>query len=177
MENERLSALMDDELTPADRGEGLDELCADHALRRTWSRYHLIGEVLRDEAAALRRTPSAVPGPRVSPPARLPWTGLAIAAGVAVLAATVLLRSPAESPATLVAATHAPAAAQPAMLSVASVGPSAPAAGSGTGPTPLEPAVENARLRGYLVNFNEQRARRGVPGVHPYVRIVGYEAR
>ena len=41
----------------------------------------------------------------------------------------------------------------------------------------LEPVgVYDQRLNGYLVNFNEQRQRLGVPGVHPYVRIVGFEA-
>lgn len=31
------------------------------------------------------------------------------------------------------------------------------------------------RLNSYLVNFNEQRSNLGMPGVHPYVRIVGFE--
>lgn len=169
MQNERLSALMDDELPPSERGQALDALCGDHALRRTWSRYHLIGDALRDQAPVARPARA----PLAARPARLPLAGLAIAAGVAALAVTVLLRPPAAVPAgvpALAVATPPVVASPPQLLPATAVAPLAVSA-------PAGPAVENARLRGYLVNFNEQRARRGVPGVHPYVRIVGYEAR
>lgn len=39
-----------------------------------------------------------------------------------------------------------------------------------------QPMQQDQRLDSYIVNFNEQRVNRGVPGVHPYVRIVGYNA-
>ena len=38
----------------------------------------------------------------------------------------------------------------------------------------IEPAVEQ-RMNRYLVNHNEYAASRSMPGVMPYVRIVGYE--
>jgi len=38
----------------------------------------------------------------------------------------------------------------------------------------IEPGIDK-RLTGYLVNHNEYAASRGVQGVMPYVRIVGFE--
>jgi hypothetical protein len=46
----------------------------------------------------------------------------------------------------------------------------------GTEGSPRVSYLRDPRLNSYLVNFNEQRSSLGVPGVHPYVRIVGFEA-
>ncbi len=194
MNKEDISGLMDGEVTPDACRELLDELGRDHELRRTWGRYHLIGELLRGAEAApadastrapLRAVPqTATPVPRshrapdaamaaAAPhPRRTPYASWAIAAGIAALALTVVIRPP-----------------EPASTSSPQLARSVDT--GGTAPVPARFAVTNEqppmlptvsftneqRMNGYLVNFNEQRARLGVPGVHPYVRIVGFEPR
>ncbi len=46
---ERVSALIDDELTSFESRRLIDELENDATLRKRWTRYHLIGDVMRDE--------------------------------------------------------------------------------------------------------------------------------
>lgn len=195
---EQFSALVDDEseLPPAAL---IDVLLDDDAARRRWSRHHLIGDVLRDReapldpglAARIRAAidtepallaPAALPS-RVKPaaaPSRRPW---ALAAALAAIGFTGLMlatRAPAPTPAGVpLATTSAPEAPAP----VAAVTPGADADAryvrwDDTGvPSAADPrSVEfHRRLNSYLVNFNEQRSNLGVPGVHPYVRIVGFE--
>ncbi len=174
MNHEDLSTLVDGE-TAADRRTALiDELAADREARAAWQRYHVIGDVLRAGGQAPAKPATVVELPRRERRAAGPLAGLAIAASVAALAVMFVLQRPggdagstgfevAESlpPAPRVAAAPAPATAAATTAE--------PAAMTGAG--------SEQRLNGYLVNFNEQRARLGVPGVHPYVRIVGFESR
>lgn len=178
MNKEDVSLLVDGELTPESCRELLDELGQDRDMRRTWARYHLIGELIRgaetapasaDDRLPLRQ-PQVFPIPTAVPRRRpVPMAGFAIAAGIAALAVTLVLRAPdGTTPPRLDLAQGSAAAAPPVTLAVASAAPE------------ILPAVSlrNAqRMNGYLVNFNEQRARLAVPGVHPYVRIVGFESR
>jgi len=194
MQHERLSALIDGELDDVERATALDEVLGDPALRGAWRRYHLVGDLLRAQQAGEARP--AQPAPLAAPSAmRFPLTGLALAAAVAALAFTLLL-APTPEPATTSAA--ALAAAEPAAATVVAVAQpvarpvaattAAVATGAAPPPLPTVPpaalaaaagsgALLEERLNGYLVNFNEERARLGMPGVHPYVRIVGFEAR
>lgn len=177
MNEEQLSALVDDELDAADARSALDTLGTDDALRRAWGRYHLMGEALR-----AGRDPSAratvVPLPERRGRA-MPVAGLAIAASVAALALALVLLPAGDD------ALDAPALADTAPPSAAALASAAAVQPQVRSLVPVEasrePAIAPAgaydeRLNGYLVNFNEQRSRLGVPGVHPYVRIVGFEA-
>ncbi|HMM76912.1 MAG TPA: RseA family anti-sigma factor [Gammaproteobacteria bacterium] len=200
---EQFSALVDDEseLPPAPL---VDVLLEDDAARRRWSRHHLIGEVLRDREAIIDLgladriraaidaepallAPTALP-PRAAPPAgraRRPWAVAAALAAIGFTGLMLALRAPAPPPAELpLAAARAPeAASTPGLASAAVAAPGASAEPQfvrwdDTGiPSTADPrSVEfHRRLNSYLVNFNEQRSNLGVPGVHPYVRIVGFE--
>lgn len=190
---EQLSALVDDELDVPPTA-AIGRLLADEARRRQWSRYHLIGDVLRDRDAPLDLdlagrisaaideepallAPVALPA-RTTRPAPLPpaQTGRAwaVAAGLAAVGITGLMfaaRAPEPAPATAPVAQVAPLVAVPAGTQFVTWDP------AGTPSTANPQTLEfQRRLNSYLVNFNEQRSNLGVPGVHPYVRIVGFEA-
>ena len=184
---ESLSALVDDDPDPARAGL-FQALQDDAGLRDTWSRYHLIGEVLRqgDARAAVGKLETRVAhalasepvllAPRekrqpVAPmqpaPRRVPR--LAVAAAVAGLAlggvlTASLTRPPAGTAEFAVAA--GPAAADGAQAVEWN------AAGE---PGAADPADLKRRMNEYLVRFSQQRAGLSVPNVHPYVRIVGFE--
>lgn len=182
---ESLSALVDDE--PATLPTGLAD---DKALRDTWSRYHLIGDVLRqgDARAAVARldvrvaralaAEAPIVAPRETreparrepaPTARRPGPRLALAAGLATITlGAALLASFSRGPqehATLVSAA-APAAAE---------GTQAVEWTAAGDPGSTEAGDLRRRMNNYLMQFSQQRAGLAVPHVHPYVRIVGFE--
>jgi sigma-E factor negative regulatory protein RseA len=189
---ERLSAFVDDELEgPA--GALIERLVEDPEQRERWARYHLMGEVLRDRdaphvgdlrariAAALDAEPTVLTAPVPTAPARRaavrPARRWALAAGLgaaAVLGAALVSREPPPAAPPLAAGSPGPLVGDPA-----AGGPEAQVVswdGQGTPSATNAQALEfHRRLNSYLVNFNEQRASLGVPGVHPYVRIVGFD--
>jgi len=191
IDEQTLSSVMDGEGTT---GEALAGVAATDGTRAAWARYHLIGDVLRDNSSAIAPPEFAASisaliadEPTVLAPrqrtksAMRPVAGFAIAASVATLAVIGVQRmepNPVTSPAPAIAAAPAPAAAPlPATAATAPVFASTVAE---TSPAPLElsqpthPAQR--RFNSYLVKFNEQRSNVGVPGVNPYVRIVGFES-
>lgn len=189
IDEQTLSSVMDGEGTTS---EALAGVAASSATRAAWARYHLIGDVLRDNSSAI--APAAFSGsiaariadePTVLAPrgrtksVMRPVAGFAIAASVATLAVLGIQRmepaevsgpAPAIAMAPAIDAVPVPAATAPA-LAAAAVDP---------GPAPLELARDTQpaqrRFNSYLVKFNEQRSNVGVPGVNPYVRIVGFES-
>ena len=195
---EQISALVDDELDgPADAL--LERLLDDDAGRRQWSRYHLIGEVLRDRdtpinlglasrigtaidtepalsaphnVVPLHRAPSHAGSAGSPRGARRAWAVAASLAAVGLSGVMLASRVPEPGGAPLaqsapVQRAIAPEAVEPQVVSWDTEGtPSA------ANPQTLE---FHRRLNSYLVNFNEQRANLGMPGVHPYVRIVGFD--
>jgi sigma-E factor negative regulatory protein RseA len=192
---EHLSALADGALTSLEAVRVVDAVAGSDKLRCTWARYHLIGEVMRtpgrvawsrDLAERVRQAmiwEPALLAPRPRRTGTERWykslAGMAIAASVAVVAVLSLPRILGNHPAT---ADTAPAlAAAPATQS--NIGPVVPGtqpvgwAGDETGPhnAPALKAIPRSRLNGYLVNYSEQRALIGSPGV-PYVRVVGYDS-
>ena len=195
---ERLSAFVDGELEGPARDRIVDALYEDPELRRTWERFHLIGDAMRGTGpvagadAIAREAGAALSGEsvvRLKPRARRsrlhPLSGLAIAAAIAGIAVLGLHRlDGGGEPPTQVAdgsqpesavAGSAPAAADRSEVRVASVAePSAGAEASRLQWSGVAPGVE-ARLNAYLVSHNEY-AGDGVRGVLPYVRIVGYQS-
>lgn len=176
---ESLSALVDGELgSPGAAIDGM--LSGDPDARAQWSRYHLIGEILRGGDAkasisglderirmALAHEPHLlVPRVPFHGPHRAPRLAPALAASIAALGIFgVLLVSNAPEREALQEFAHIDNAGsavadwrqQPVQATTA------------------DTAELRRRLNSYIVNFNEQRDNLAVPNVHPYVRIVGFE--
>jgi sigma-E factor negative regulatory protein RseA len=182
---EQLSAMADDELSAVERPLLLGRLQRDPELRACLGRYQLIGEVMRGGIAATATlgvaarvqralaadSPMHVPaaGMNNSRPVWLrPLAGVAVAASVAVVAVlsvNSLRETETESVPALASGESAAGSATP----VTQVSES-----DGEQWERLDPRIDK-RLSGYLVNHNEYAASRGVQGVMPYVRIVGYD--
>lgn len=173
---EQLSALVDDELDEVERPLLLGRLQRDTQLRQILGRYQLISEVMRGagQAATLGiadRVKRALEQDAALPEADKPtsvgggWlkpiAGLAVAASVALVAvlAVTSVREPLVESVPRVASTQNDAPATH---------------GSKELWQRIEPRIDK-RMAAYLVNHNEYAASRGVQGVMPYVRIVGYE--
>ena len=196
--NERLSAFVDGELEDPAWDAIVDALYEDPELRRTWERFHLIGDAMRGVGpvrgadAIARNVGASLAGEsvvRLKPRARRsrlhPLAGLAIAAAIAGIAVLGLHRldgggvqppqiadaSRSES-AAAVSALAAPGRSEAHVASVAERPARTEASRlqwSGVAPD------AEARLNAYLVSHNEY-AGDGVRGVLPYVRIVGYQS-
>ncbi len=171
---EQVSALVDDELDDLERPLLLGRLQRDAGLRACLGRYQLIGEVMRGGhaqvaglgiaarvQAELDGEPVSTPPPQVAARLWKPLAGLAIAASVALVAVLSVQR------------VHAPQQATPALASSQAPDGAFVRVDDGRW-NRIEPAVEQ-RMNRYLVNHNEYAASRSMPGVMPYVRIVGYE--
>lgn len=196
--NERLSAFVDGELEGPERERIVHALYDDPELRRTWERFHLIGDAVRGTgpvpgADAIAGTVGAAlsgePVVRLKPRARRsrlhPLSGLAIAAAIAGIAILglhrldgggVLPRQIADASRSVAAVTgSASTAPDRSEVRVASVAERpAGAEASRLQWSGVAPDAE-ARLNAYLVSHNEY-AGNGVRGVLPYVRIVGYQS-
>jgi sigma-E factor negative regulatory protein RseA len=182
---EQLSAMADDELSAVERPLLLGRLQRDPELRACLGRYQLIGEVMRGGIAATATlgvaarvqralaadSPMHVPaaGMNNSRPVWLrPLAGVAVAASVAVVA-VLSVNSLRETETESVPALASGQSAAGSVTPVTQVSES-----DGEQWERLDPRIDK-RLSGYLVNHNEYAASRGVQGVMPYVRIVGYD--
>ena len=177
MIKEKISVLVDGEFADDEIGEVIDTLIRDSELQHTWSRYHLIGEALRADALPSQAAAASTINQgrdNVVPLADkrrsyTPLAGLAIAASVAALAVTLALRP-----------SQQPTAPEFQVATTMMTQPLTPdpidSIRSESSQAVVAVGAFDQRLNGYLVNFNEQRTRLGVPAVHPYVRIVGFEA-
>lgn len=168
--NEKLSALMDDELTEIETRRLLDEVAHNPQHRATWERYHLLRAALRNELgiAAPPDMAERVANKLTDMPVRsrvpLRTTGLvAMAASVAAVVIIGLqwLNRPEPAPVSPVASQTTPAATRVA--------------------TATHSPRENARpletertLNAYLVEHNEF-ATTGMGSMLPYVRVVGHD--
>jgi sigma-E factor negative regulatory protein RseA len=181
--SEQVSALLDEELSAQETAVVLDQLREQEELRLRWGRYHLIGDVMRGEAALtgdsqLRQRISerlatepaiiAVPKRKTRTAAQRRWlrigTGAGLAASVAVLAVVLSSR---------VSQLSSPAAPE-----IAAATPSAPVIyvkQPGIRWKNLsEPGIES-QLNGYLVDHSEYASPGGIGGVIPYATFVGYD--
>lgn len=172
--HEQLSALVDDELAPAEHAMLVRQLAQDPALLERLARYQLISDGLQNhlpghvDAGFHRRVHAAlqdepVPQSGAGHLARLfkPLAGVAVAASVAVVAVLSLQSIREEDP-----------AAVPAVAGIPATGDYIRAARA---PQPA-PDTLAPGLDGYLVNHNEYAVNRGMQGMLPYVRLVGSEA-
>jgi sigma-E factor negative regulatory protein RseA len=167
--NEKLSALMDDELTEFETRRVIDEVARNPGHRATWDRYHLVRATLRNELDIIaapdlaERVASRLADTPVPAHRSLRATGtLAVAASVAAVAIIGLqwLYRPDSSPSTPVAKQSAPAATQVASTQGAS--------------EKARQAETERTLNAYLVEHNEF-ATAGMSGMLPYVRVVGHD--
>jgi sigma-E factor negative regulatory protein RseA len=190
--NERISALIDDELDELDQRRVLDALKNDAGLRGTWERYHVIRAALNHQLSFL-----ASPGLPERVRARLEaesdrtaaslrfWPlagGFAAAASIAVVAIVSVqaLRAPTASVGAMppAVAINAETPVSPAAVAINTEAP-LPAVASGGKPaiaTPVE-ATAPARNPGeqlhyYLVGHNEFMPTGGMGNMLPYVRVV-----
>ena len=183
-DHETLSTVVDGEVGSLDR-QTLVTIASDETSRTTWARYHLIGDVLRDNLtgvtsanfseqvrAAVDQEPTVLTPGRGHRQWLTPAAGFAVAASVATLA-VIGIKQMRPSPLndTDEIAVVAPAPTVNVAIPVTSV------AGTPEILHPVPGSLDNRRrFNGYLVKFNEQRSSLGVPGVNPYVRIVGFES-
>ncbi|HHH47028.1 MAG TPA: hypothetical protein ENK53_08500 [Thiotrichales bacterium] len=183
---EQISALVDGELPEAECRLLLARMQRDPALRLTWERYLLAGEVLRNQAGRLydprfsqrvmaaieSRESLALPeqgsGGRSVPGWFRTAASMAVAAGVAVVA--VLLLQPEQAREGSTGAAPAPSLARSATdpKTYRRVAPSQIAAGPRAAPSPE--LIEN--LSQYVVNHNEFAARAGLPHLARQVSAV-----
>jgi sigma-E factor negative regulatory protein RseA len=193
MNDEQLSALIDDELPAEATREAVSQLLTEPRARATWGRYHLLGDALRASAehTGVSRSPlqpaNVVPFPQTraaAQPARrlLSRRGLSIAAAAAVAAVALLVSAPSpDSPANSIALKSSnelkpmplPVSERVASGTEIISEPFAPSTVSQTRMIKEDEAQK--RMSIYLINFNEQRARQRAPGTHPYVHIIGYD--
>jgi sigma-E factor negative regulatory protein RseA len=184
-EDELLSALVDDELSPAETARVLAALTADPARRETWARYQLIGTAIRrgvpdvvDPGLAARvqaaigdSLPDAgdgLPDPALAAAGRPGWKrtagGIAMAASVAAVALFgmryLAVTEEGTTMATRVASTPV-LQAQPVTVTDAE--------------PPGSATLDQERLNTYLIRHNEFAATGGLRGLPPYVRVVGAE--
>lgn len=175
--HERVSAVLDGELDPAEVPALIARLTADAGLRSRWSRYHLISDALHsnlpaqlDLRFAERVAQALATEPTVLAPRRAWREGLrpyltqvasvAVAAGVALAAIVTLPVLVRDDP----AATRAPHVAADTR-----------AAPAGQMSLVAQRVPVQSRLSEVLVNHYENGGVTSVQGMLPYVRIVGYD--
>jgi len=196
--NERLSAFIDGELEDPARDGVVDALYQDPGLRRTWERFHLIGDAMRGigpvpGADSIARKVGVVLAddsvvrlkPRTRRSRLRPLAGAAIAAAIAGLAVLGLHRldrggaQPPQiaetSPSDTATTDSGPVTPDGSQVRVVSgIGRPAGTEASRLQWSGVAPDAE-VRLTAYLVNHNEYSGH-GVHGVLTYVRIVGYQS-
>lgn len=180
---EQLSALMDGELPEAERRLLLERLAREPDLRDHWTRYQLISSALHqglperidltlaDRVQAALADDTAYHG-STNRFARLlkPVAGLAVAASVAVVAILAVQTSQAPTSSPVQIAATPDVTGDPGVMP----GPEAYTRVAGTRWDAQQRQVRE-RLNEYLVNHSEYAASGGMPGMQPYVRIVGYD--
>lgn len=168
---ERVSALMDGELSGDSAGREASLLRTDEEARRAWNTYHLIGDALRGDLhreydheimARLAAEPVVL-----APQSRQPWRNGTNQSGGRDWSLVRYALSAAASVAgvALVVWTAAPVLTPPAEMQIARMAPPSPPPGSrDVGPAQ---GVEN-----YLLAHQSYSPSNAMQGVVPYVRLV-----
>ena len=156
-------------------------------MKDTWTRYHLIGDCLRNHlpqqvsnhvaekiSEELKQEPTVLSPNKAAARNTKPLIGFAIAASVALVAILGIQRGNETN-------------LNPGVpVAVDQTNTSTPSASGFSFPeTPVLPAavtksdtpesVANQRMNNYLMNYNEYRSSGGMNGIPPYVRIVTIE--
>jgi negative regulator of sigma E activity len=197
--DERISSLIDGELDDQERHEAVAELLANEQSRRSWARYHLVGDTLKRNLPdsidsqfsarvmdALKDEPTILaPPPQAASSMGRRLTGLAIAASVAavaVLGVQFMYQQDGMAPTQQFA--QAPVARAPLAMAPerniarVDVRPNVQTVTQTSRPAnaSLAAAQEFKRfhpnLNQYLVDHNQLAPRLVVQGVLPYARIV-----
>lgn len=184
---ELVSALIDGELE-SNAESTLDSFLASGELQSTWSRYHMIGDSMRDvlpasidKKLASRISAGVREEPHLLIPAQenniaflKPIAGFAIAASVAAMA---ILGIQQNSPERQVPQQSIAAVAPSPQLNTAVVPHQAASAGESPSELQLRRVKMDARARmnSYLVNYSEYRTNSGFQGILPYARTVSFE--
>lgn len=201
--DEHISALVDGELDEQERHAAVDALLSQSDARKSWGRYHLIGDALRRSLphtidngfsarvmAALEDEPTVL-APRARPLSHLGQrlAGLAVAASVAAVAVLgVQFMYQQDEGAPIQPMAQAPTGlspmpqrniAQATMQSQiqSTIHPNIQTVTQSAGPVARIPATVNhfnPRLNKYLVDHNQLASRAIMQGVIPYARIVAY---
>lgn len=180
---EQLSALIDGE---HDSNQPIDKLMHNKEMQSTWSRYHLIGDCLRDNLPeqisnqvynevnkALSNEPTVLAPTRQKQINLKPLAGFAIAASVAMAAVfTIQNNNQIDSPINSASSIAATSVSQPETFNFSE--PQVLPASVNASDTPE--SVADQRLNNYLMNHNEYRSSNGMNGILPYVRIVTIES-
>jgi len=175
---EQLSALADDELNDVEQPLLLGRLQRDAELRECLGRYQLIGEVMRgitgtatlgvaDRVRRALQHDAEGQAPYTSKQESFNWwkpvAGFAVAASVALVAVLTVTSLRETVPDSV-----------PELASFQEDVPAVARVNDDEQWNRIEPGIDK-RLSGYLVNHNEYAASRGLQGVMPYVRIVGFQ--
>lgn len=167
--NEKLSALVDNELSEIEERRVLAELGRDPALRATWDRYHLIRASLRKELEQVAPSglPTAVAAAIAADPAHQQRRALALGigklAGGLAIAATVAT----------IAVLFFPNPLAPTNDSGALAAKSGTATAVAVRNQPKSVAM--SPLNAYLVEHNEFAPTAGMGNMLPYVRTVKHD--
>jgi sigma-E factor negative regulatory protein RseA len=184
-EYERLSALVDDELTEDEISIEIRKLSSNSSNRDVWSRYHLIGDAMRGETGPIYHSGLAQEisqrlenEPVVLAPGAMKhrrglkkrtYTGLAVAASLAavavVLAPQMINPESSESPQQNVAAAQQPDIHTRTLY----------VAEDGTRWELLKKPKVESRLNSYLVNHQERSPSSNIKGIMPFANFVSYD--
>ena len=184
--NERISALADGELEGSARNRAVEALYESPEQRRAWARFHLVGDVMRHAGpvpgadSIAGRVDAALAGERIvafRPRRRRagigPLAGLALAASISA-AAVLVIHSLDDGGGSSPAPVADGSRYEVAIASPGTSSRDTPRTADRLQWSDVAPDTE-ARLNAYLVNHSEH-AGNGVPGVLPYVRLVGYQS-
>jgi sigma-E factor negative regulatory protein RseA len=182
--NEELSALIDGEYE-GNSDKVFDELIHNQEMKETWSRYHLIGDCLREQlpekissqistsvSNALRNEPTVLAPQKTKQFNLKPLAGFAIAASVAMAAVFSVQNS---NDSNSVSTTPTLAANTTAPQSQTFSFPNAQVLPASVRKSDTPEDVANQRLNNYLMNHNEYRSNGSMNGILPYVRLVTIE--
>ena len=174
--HEQLSALVDDELAPAEHALLVKRLAQDAGLQERLARYQMISDGLQNHLpghvdvdfhrrvrAALREEPVPLARPGQLASLFKPLVGVGVAASVAVVAVLSLQSIREVDPAAAPVVASAPVRDEYIRAA------RAPQFAADTGIA--------RELDVYLVNHNEYAVNRGMQGMLPYVRLVGGEGK
>ncbi len=195
---ERISALMDGELSSQERELAIDYVKDDLEVKQNWQRYHIIGDTMRntlpsmvqpDLAEKLNKmleNEPAILAPKstvnsnkkiASKDFTKPFIGLAIAASVTAVAIFGIQNTEQQTPSV---DGSAPQVVSNEGGSLSNLEQSLATAIPKTVRTvkyePVENTIEATRLNSYILNHNQFNSRMGVQGVSPNARLVGHES-